>query len=127
MQATAVAALCYDEGWRDKNLITMVAIVGAESNYDESFESSQYNRYGLFALWPTLVDHQTDILYDPHESAHVARQVFEEKFFMPWLSFALGKHYKFVKGAIDAVGSFFHEMYKDEYNNYYRLNVRALS
>lgn len=107
-----VASLCYREGWRDKNLITMVAIVGATSGYDVEFTDGE--RYGLFGLKPISMSTDVDNFYNPAKAATIARALYEDKYFTPWICWATGWHHKYIKQAIDGVGQHFFKMFEKE-------------
>lgn len=107
---TMTAELCYSRGWRDKNLITMVAIVGAETAYDSNFDDGR--KYGLFGL-PPLVD-ELSLLLDPGYASFLARERYEEKHFDPWITYATGVYYNFVKQSIEGVSVLFLKMFEDE-------------
>jgi hypothetical protein len=110
IEIPAVVGLCYDAGWRDKNLIAMVAIVGAETNYDESFSNG--NRLGLFALRVNSAD--SDALLNPQNAARIARKVYEEKYFVEWPSWYMGKYLQYVKPAVEGAGEFYVSLFEKE-------------
>lgn len=112
VSASEVASLCYKEGWRDKNLIVMVAIVGGTSGYDVEFNDS--GRYGLFGLKPISLSTDIDSFYNPTRAAAIARVLYEEKYFTPWICWATGWHHKFITQAIDGVGQHFFKMFESE-------------
>lgn len=105
-----VVSLCYDEGWRDKNLIAMVAIIGAETNYDESF--SDGTRLGLFALRINSAD--SDVMLEPTLASHVARLLYVERYFIEWPSWVTGKYLPFVKPAVHGAGEFYLSLFEKE-------------
>ena len=110
IEVPEVVSLCYDVGWRDKNLIAMVAIVGAESNHDESF--SDGTRLGLFALRVNTAD--SEDLLDPNQAAKVAREIYEENYFIEWPSWVIGKYLQYVKPAVHGAGEFYVQLFEKE-------------
>lgn len=110
IEIPTVVGLCYDAGWRDKNLIAMVAITGAESNYDESF--SDGTRLGLFALRVNAAD--SEALLNPDEAVKVARRIYEERYFVEWPTWIMGKYLQFVKPAVYGAGEFYVSLFEKE-------------
>jgi hypothetical protein len=110
MEVVEAARLCYKKGWRDKNLVTIVAIIGAETGYDPNFNDG--DRFGLFGLHPH--ENNWKRLLDPEYSALVARERYEKRFFALWVSYATGKYYNFVESAVKGVSELYLEFFKDE-------------
>ena len=100
-----VAALCYNEGWRDANLITMVAIVGAESKWMDDFQSADRQLYGLFAL-PGIV------YLDPAESAARAKLEFRERWFDYWPSYVDKTYRHMLSISLVGVSNMFSDNFK---------------
>lgn len=124
MEPKEVAVLCYDQGWRDRNLITMVSICGAESNFDPNFKDVQlgYSRYGLFGLnrlyTNTVVDLPADddawasLACNPPQAVRLARQLYERYYFSNWLSYQTGDYLLKVQIALGGIVEMFTEMYE---------------
>lgn len=113
MEVADVVDLCYSSGWRDKNLITMVSIVGAETEFNENFSNPDAERYGLFALKPLYYDH-IEYMYDPEKSVQMARKLYEDTYFDTWPTFATGLYLQYVKKTITGVGDFYLDLLKKE-------------
>lgn len=111
MTPSLVTRLCYDYHWRDKHLVTIVAIIGAESNYNPDFGDGE--KFGLFGLRADDV-HTLQNLKDPEYSAKVAREKYEIKFFAPWMSYATGYYYNYIEQSIDGVTQFYLSLFKNE-------------
>src|SRR5215475_567684 len=94
-----VAGLCYGEGWRDKNLITIVAIAGAESGFSTDFTDTE--KFGLFGLKAHNLSIEPEKLFDPLFSTKIARELYEDRYFNPWICWAMRKHLKYVRQSID--------------------------
>lgn len=103
-----VAVLCYKQGWRDRNLITMVAICGAESNFNEHFHGK--NRIGLFGLHATT-DELMALALNPPQAAQLARKIYEADYFNSWPSFQDGNYFFKVKPALEGISNMFVELY----------------
>jgi len=110
MEVIEVAQLCHRRGWRDKNLITITAIVGAETSYDPDYNDGA--KYGLFALHPHEL--HWAVLLDPEYASLVARERYEKKFFALWTAYATGKYYNFVEEAISGVSALYLNFFKEE-------------
>ena len=110
MEIIEVVELCYARGFRDKNLVTMIAIVGAETNFDPTFNDG--SKFGLVGLHPN--DKNKEFLMDPTYSSLVARERYERSFFAPWVTYATGAYYNFIKQSIAGVSELYLKMFEAE-------------
>jgi len=111
LEPVQVVKLCYDHRWRDKNLVTIVAIAGAESGFDMNFDDGQ--RFGLFGIRPNDI-HKEEDLKDPTYAAVAARNKYEVSHFAPWISYATGRYYNYIEQSVNGVRDFYLSLFESE-------------
>jgi hypothetical protein len=122
VETKEVAILCYEQGWRDRNLITMIAICGAESKYNPNFKDEKTTRYGLFGLnrlytgtvvkLPVDEDEWVALACNPPQAAQLARKLYERFYFNNWLSYQTGEYFFEIRPALTGMSQMFVEMYE---------------
>lgn len=100
-----IAELCYSTGWRDKNLIIITAICGAESQYQTDYVNTAGTKIGLFGLTDT--EKTDEYLFVPENSVKLAREIYEDKYFNPWHTFTNDGYRTYLRTAISAVADMF--------------------
>jgi lysozyme-like protein len=91
-----IADLLWSNGWRDENLLRMIATVLQESEGYEEAEGMQ-NRdktydWGLFQLNSGNERVTKELAFDPARAVKVARQLFLERGFQPWYGYTTGRY-----------------------------------
>jgi hypothetical protein len=121
-----VATLLWDEGWVNaENLMIMVAVTGAESNYfteaynhnppTEQFPNGTTD-WGLYQLndggktGQALQDFKS-MAFDPLEATHYARQLYVNRSFSPWVAYKNGSWENFIPQATVAICNMLRERY----------------
>jgi lysozyme-like protein len=86
-----IVELCWKAGWRDLNLLIMVACVLQESEgYAEAVggpNSDGSYDLGIFQLTDSNSKVTKEIAFDPNRAVKIARELFEERGFQPWVAF----------------------------------------
>lgn len=119
-----IAELLWENGWRDKNLIIMVAVVLQESEgYSEATNlnpatatrpaSEDWGMVMLNSLGAESWGFTKASAFDPPKAVKVARAMFDKRQFQPWAAFNSGRYLErdYMQRAIDGVRNMWRARY----------------
>jgi hypothetical protein len=112
-----LAKLLWDNGWRDKNLIEMIATLLQESEgYQEAVGGPNPNGsydYGIFQLNSANPRVSKELAFDPYRAVKIARDLFLERGFQPWYGHTTGRYKEkdYLQRAIDGVRNYWRVRY----------------